>query len=586
MKVLNILFLCALLLQNQAKAQIAQTDDPNDSRLQEGALAEPSPKATPTDLILQTRTDAKTTNWIIEKTRVLLANDSIDDHLSGTVPIDPIPLISLQSLEDAPNYAKLRDIMASVFNIDLKDAALRVTIPSISYKVDKILAQPLDMQAQDPVLRLHTKGGVQGLYVNLGQGLTLDFVIPNAKTKKYDSYLTAVVDQVSVEVPKTLPALPLELTLEATRDTEFKYKLISSNLDSIPDYVSRYQSSFLLKSGSKDISVNNVRVNPTYPVVISLNHMKRIITFDEFKPVVQKALPEIMKFVLNQVGTVLKTSLGPDILATTFSSTTPASLSTSTPFIFTQFGVSKFTQPMPDQLSLKVDGSLCTEKDHKQFGDLCSAHETKVEPVRAISDAEQQMALDEITESISNHTADTVLSVSEEYMNRLLRTTIDADLWNDSLAKNHLHVGPKGIFLVFNEKTKTPQIYMDCLYSGTGKGIQSWVVNDKNMLRFPLRISTSLKFENRNGIPYLVITTDELLTDEDEIRNGIEAYDMDSKLVIGFKHKIAKTILAMRSTIENQVAVELDLPMFKNVDLETSSYETSAHGRLNLSFKL
>ena len=71
-----------------------------------------------------------------------------------------------------------------------------------------------------------------------------------------------------------------------------------------------------------------------------------------------------------------------------------------------------------------------------------------------------------------------------------------------------------------------------------------------------------------------------------EIINGIPQYDLPSHLIFGLKKKVARMILEMSSKIEGQTAIDLDIPVLKNIDLEKSWHEASPFGRLNLFFKL
>lgn len=128
---------------------------------------------------------------------------------------------------------------------------------------------------------------------------------------------------------------------------------------------------------------------------------------------------------------------------------------------------------------------------------------------------------------------------------------------------------------------------MDVLYHGDGKGgIESLLVNENKPIEFPLRISASLDFVNQAGIPHMVIKTQKILSDVEEVTHGVPEYGLESHLVFGLKKKIAHMILDMSASIEGQTAVDIDLPVLKNIDLEKTWHEASPFGQVNLFFKL
>ena len=547
----------------------------------------PSPLASPSadyDLFLQSRMDEKTFSWLIDKTRIILNNNEIDDRFAGEADFPDDPTFTMDELSQDPNYIHLSEMIASTFKVDLKKAVLRLRISKLKYKVDTIHATPLELSVNDPHLDLRALAEVSGIYLELPEGISIDFMIPNPTTGVLESYFTAAIDPASLNIPSSLPALPIEVKFRALRDQDFKLSLLSSNLDQVPTYVKANEKSLVIQSSKKNmpIGADDMHINP---IVVKLNQMTRTIEFDPFKPLIQKKMPQIMTQILIRLSDVVKTTLGPRLLETIFSSSVSSGFSVSNKGLYAHYSTTQFNQPDPLQLLLGVTGDLCTSETYTQYHEQCVLHEPKVEPVRTISDEDHQSALTEVKDAISSGDADVALSVSEAYLNRLLRTTIDAKLWDDSLTQQHLSIGPKGAFVVFNEKTQSPQLYMDILYVGDS-GLQSVIINNRHPLRFPLRISTALSFTNVDGIPHLVLKTEKILSDQNEIMNGLPEYGLPSHLLRGFRRKIAAMVLKMAPQIEGQTALDMQIPVFKNIGLEKTHYEVSKSGRLNLYFKL
>jgi hypothetical protein len=205
--------------------------------------------------------------------------------------------------------------------------------------------------------------------------------------------------------------------------------------------------------------------------------------------------------------------------------------------------------------------------------------------VRTISEQDRAEASREINEAISSGSSDMVLSLSEEYLNRLMHTTIQADLWNDALQKSGVALGPKGAFIVMNKQNRTPELYLDLLYTGEKKGLQSIVINQRRPLRFPLRISTELEIKNVENVPHLLIRTKKVESTIDELIYGIPELDLPSHLIRGLRKKIARMILEMTDEVNGQTAVDLDLPVLKDIDLSRTRIEASRYGRLNILYR-
>jgi len=536
------------------------------------------------DLLLQTRLDQKSASWLIDKVRLILTNSNLSDGMSDTTPLTEDTIIPLDEFAEGDAFQRLKTTIASVFKVDAKGAFLRIRIPKIYYKVHTLHARPESAEVVDPTLRLRAIARLQGVDLALTEGIQLDFMIPNRKSGIAEAYLTGSLKPVSIEIPKGLDPAEFQVDLEATRDEEFRFKLISARLDSLPGYVTSHlkEIKFLSSASQKEVSADDLTINP---VVVRLNSLSRSITFDEFKPLFQKNLRNIITSVVNRVGNELKESIGPAILKVVFSKTLPSSLALSTEALYTRYLTTAFSQPDRDQLTLGVRGELCTLELFNQYQEACAGKMRPSQPVRNLSLQEDALAKEELRLKIASGTADVALSVSEEYLNRLLQATIDAKLWDEMLREENLELGPKGAFVVMKDSGRTPQVYLDVIYKG-GKGLQSVVINPRHPIRFPLRLSTSIRFENRRDIPVIVIGIEKLMSDSSEIINGIRDFDLPSDLVPGLRRKIASMILKMASALEGRNAVEMQLPVFKGLGLEASSSETSAHGRLNLFFKI
>jgi hypothetical protein len=541
-------------------------------------------RASTDDIILQSKVDAPSLNWVLDKTSVLMNNTNLGPMLSGSADLSSIPDFTFAELVDDPNFVKLVASIGEVFHVNTDQATLRITIPKIYYNIHKLTADPQSIQVTDPLLTVNSNVSLQGLDISLPSGIQLDLMIPNPTTHVPESFVTAMVDPDSVTIPDSLPPASFGLVLQAMRDQKIAFNVKSENLDAIPNYVHTYQNQLVIKDVASQgpITVDHIHINP---VTVRLGSLTRSFTFDEFKPLIQSKMNALIGSIVSELGDSLKTTIGPMVLADVFSHKLSSDFQISNDSLYATYQVSKFLEPASDQFALSLEGSVCTGDLYAKYQAACISYALPHTPVRVISDADYAQAKNEVTTEIAGGSAKFAVSLSEEYINKLLKTTIDANLWNNMLASDHLTLGPKGAFVVFNKASATPELILDLNYVGDGSVMQKMMINSSHPLHFPLRLSTFVTFGQDGSIPNMTIQIGKILSDSNEIINGIAAYGLSSQLISGFKGTVAKMILKMASDMNGKKALEMELPMLKDMSLETTFFSVSAYGRMNLYFK-
>ncbi len=539
--------------------------------------------AAPDDVLLQTRISRNSMEWLIEKTLLILNNAEIDDGLTGVTTIED-EILTLDEISTDPAVEKVRTLVTSVFRVDAAKAVLRIRIPKLSYKVHSLRASAKRLDVTDPVMNIDAAARIQGVDIGLPEGVQVDLMVPDSKTGVLNRFLSATLAPSQVKVPSTLEPAEFEVSLQAIRDDNLSFKLTGYKLDTLPPYVERHvneiETSELTTGGP--ITADQIAVQPVY---VRVNQLSRTIDFSVFKPLIQKKMKGILTTIILEVGKSLKTSIGPSILKSIFKESLPSTLAISSEPFYTSFKVRSFSQPKRDQFQLGVAGGLCTLEMYRRFGVNC-VNETPIpDPVRVIAPDVRRLAIEEISSVLASGKADVATSVSEEFLNRLIKTAIASKLWDEMLAEDHLKLAEKGAFVILDQKGPAPELYLDLHYSGKG-GFEGIFINSRRPIRFPLRIATKVSFPLENGIPKLVITTEKVLSDADEIIRGIPQYGLPSKLVCGLRKKIARMILRMSKKLEGRNMMELPLPIFKGIGLEKTWMESSEHGRMNIYFKI
>lgn len=546
----------------------------------------PSLQASPTDdIFLQTRTDQTAMDWLLDKSSGMLTNLKLGPGIRGSNKMNREWFFTAEELKVTPGFVTLQAIFSKVFHSDMNNAQLRVRIPDLSYDIGSVVAKAKSLTSMDPFLNLYSEvsmGG--GIKIGLTSGMQLDLMIPNPSTKELESYLTALVEPLSVLIPKELPPAIFEIGYQAVRGDTLQFNQTISNLDLLPRYIRAHQNELVIKVDRTQsmLTADQIVINP---VTVKLGKLSRTLNFAEFRPIIQSKLNDIIAKVIPALGDGLKTSIGPRILESIDSYETRSDFQFENKNLFARYSMGKFSNPAVRQVAFSISGHSCTAELYAQYKLNCVSKGEAYEPAREVSDQDHALAKSEVSQRLENGDAMIALSISEEYINRLLKTTIDAKLWDQTLDDDNLYLGEKGAFMVFNHASREPELILDLYYYGDGSRLQKFLINENKPIHFPLRMGLHANFELRNGSPFLVFKTQEVKSTQDEIINGLEEYGIESHLVWGFKSKTSKLILNMAGEMAGKTALEMELPLLKGMDLEKTWFETSPYGRINLYIK-
>ena len=181
---------------------------------------------------------------------------------------------------------------------------------------------------------------------------------------------------------------------------------------------------------------------------------------------------------------------------------------------------------------------------------------------------------------IDQGNANIVVSISEDYVNKVLIATYDAGLWNDMLKKSGVMLGPNKVFIRMDEVgSNTGSLYMDLIY--TPKKLERLAIGAKQV-RFPLVFKVGLKIKQDNLIPTFIIHLAELDTSDETLLNGKPEMGVVSNLhSLRLKKKVLATLRAETAGLENTDVLELQYPEFRGLDLDKVSFVSDGYGRMN-----
>jgi hypothetical protein len=181
--------------------------------------------------------------------------------------------------------------------------------------------------------------------------------------------------------------------------------------------------------------------------------------------------------------------------------------------------------------------------------------------------------------------ANFVASISEDYVNKLLITTFDAGLWNQTLNEAGIKLGPGKVAMRLNKKGDYGTLFMDVIYKPT-KLEKAFIGSSE--VRFPLVLDLSLRIENQNTEPVMIIHLNEADVSDDTIINGRPEEGMMSNIkdIPRFKRKIAKAIRERLVVLKNNDIIELRFPELQGLSLDKVNFLSDGRGRMNAVMRL
>jgi hypothetical protein len=238
------------------------------------------------------------------------------------------------------------------------------------------------------------------------------------------------------------------------------------------------------------------------------------------------------------------------------------------------------TDSLRNHLEATLTGDFCTNEKFKTFGSKCV--ENRVSPL-----APSRITLDNHKESLNlmkdyvdRGEANIVISISEDYVNKVLFTTFDAGLWNDMFKEAGVKLGPNKMFFRMDEKNSSyGTLYLDLLY--TPKKIERLAIGAKEV-RFPLVLKAGLKIKQDKQVPIFVIHIADIDTSDATLLNGKPEIGVVSSVhKLRLKKKVLQAIRSETASLANKDILDLQYPELRGLGLDTVDFVSDGEGRMN-----
>ncbi len=524
------------------------------------------------DLVLVTKLDKDWSSFLVSKIRRLLRNFNILDPfkysyegsllVSDTTAGTYLPQASREIIRDFGN----------VLGLDFFNAKTKVTLHGFNYEVKGFKT---DLKAIDNTGgNFKAKINLSASEINIEAGkISFDVEIPTQDGRSTPVISIEIVKPVIRAQNENLVKLLTQIQI-IDSGSQLNLKIDELNLD---------QMTTNLNSGNIDINYETINIPR-----ISVRVGNRTINFspDKIRAYLRRNHEGIKGFILAQTKTILKRGVSDAFLALAERYKVDKRFWLPTPFIRSQIEISQFTGfASANDLVINALGDFCTIAGYDTYKDQCVMKKiTNIANSRLTSALhEESMLL--LRDHMARGEADMMVSASEDYLNKLLASTIDAGLWKDALDQAGIKLGPNNVTLRLNQVGETGMLVLDGIYKM--KRLEA-IATGVREIRFPLVLNVGIRFENQNDVPVLIIRSHSVDTSDETLINGIPELGIDSSVrrVSRFRGKVLKTIREAVSGLQAKDILPLQMKELSGLSLEDADFHSDGKGRLYGTLKL
>lgn len=222
-----------------------------------------------------------------------------------------------------------------------------------------------------------------------------------------------------------------------------------------------------------------------------------------------------------------------------------------------------------ERLQLTIAGLFCE--------DACPNKVLKFKDRRIIRENDFNLSMREIDQQLSNGKVNLAVSISENYINNLIATTIKAGLWEEIFEGKTFKLGPEKAFILATERGKDFDLYLDIVQKLSRS---QQILTGMSELRFPVRLKISLNIIKEDEIPHLRIRVSKLATDTKMLLAGLPEYGLVSNVSQArFQSKVLKSIQEDLGAFSEKDLIDIELKEFKGTFLEQLEFLSDGRGR-------
>lgn len=519
------------------------------------------------DVLIDTRLNSDWSGILVTRVRRLMKNLGQPDPFRQK--FDQPIVVTEAKVNDYLNPAtrELLTELGHMLEMDILNAKTQVTIHGLRYSVKGFKT---DLNAtEDKIERLSVSSDFSASKIWVSaEKVTLALIMPGKNA---------------------LPVINIEVIKPVIKATEnklinFVAKIqIKNNKDSFKLFLEHADFSTMAACLVEDHDVVQMDFDGIIVPKVSIKIGNKELKFDpkKIEALINSKRDGIKGLLIAEVSSFLTSGMGEEMLKAINKVEFAKEHWIDSSSILSQLKIDSFENEANGNIvEVKMSGDFCPHELYKAQGEKCINNKI-TQPIKSrISENAHKDSVATMRSAIDQGDANIVVSISEDYVNKVLVATYDAGLWNTMLKDAGVMLGPNKVFIHMDEKgSNTGTLYMDMLY--TPKKLERMAIGAKQV-RFPLVIKVGLKIRQEKNVPIFVIHMDGVDTSDETLLNGKPEFGVVSNIhTLRLKKKVMGALRAETASLTNKDILELRYPELCGLGLDKVDFVSDGNGRMN-----
>jgi hypothetical protein len=508
------------------------------------------------DIVFKSRFDLESSEIFLSQLRIFLGNNNFGDPYAQELK-KPITLDLNKVLVDMPPDTQrwIRELQ-SVFKLQLFNSTYNLTIEKFGYSIKEFNTELKPSELNEKRVEFVTVSYVRGLSLH-AERISFEVEL------KPDQVREPIKFKIEMLEPEFIVSPELTAELSMNWATSIQPKNLALTLDAID--IRKIMESVVKRPDLIDFKVKDIII-PNLSVKVGNKSVK----FQREK---------INQFLVSQKNAMKLGIL--DILNVKLKERF-ANIIKDSPKNLLLDRIFKLNGDIPaviDVQEMKVNKTGIVQIDFDGY--FCKLAETncKSTTLRRVIDVSQyDKSLREINRSLIEKKTNIAVSVSENYLNQLVDSTIRAGLWEEKLKGRDFSLGPEKAFILAEEKGEKFSLYLDIIYRLTGA---QRILVGRSELRFPVKLMIGLNVEEMDTIPHFTIKVLEVATDNKLLLEGAPSYGLPSNVnsVPRFRSRVLSEIMEEVRELGTGTLIDFELQELKGTYLDELEFFSDGLGR-------
>jgi hypothetical protein len=496
------------------------------------------------DIIFKSRFDLDSSQGFIQQLRIFLGNNNFGDpynqELKKSISIDLNTLLD-EVPEDTQTWIKT---LQSVLKIKLFESDYKVVVENFGYSLKDFNAEFRTGPLAEERIEYVSINYVKGLRLRADK---ISFVL-ELKTTQANQTIKFRIDLIAPEF-QVSPELTASLSmgwLTTFQENNVLLRLEKIDIQDVMEKIARNPN--LIDFRMQDLTMPKISAKVGSKIVTLDQEKIKNFLFSR-KDSLKKGILDILNVKLgDRFSNIIKDN--------------PKELKLPRTYIFSKEvnAVFKLDQMLVNNtgiLQMGLDGYFCDLVPTRE-NNYCRNHQLKTDPRRPIDPDLYRKSLRELNRTIIERKANIAVSVSEQFLNELIDSTIENGLWDKILNGKDFKLGAERSFILAEEKGELFTLYLDIIYKLKGS---DRILVGRSELRFPVKLLIALKVVEIQGIPHFEISVKKVATDEKLLLSGVPSLNLPTTVggVPRFRKKVVNSILTEVNAFEGQTLIDVEV---------------------------